>query len=289
MRVNAEIHNHGDRTTKKEVRDLQALSHEAYADQISAQLVRVLASKVFIRSARLTQFLRFVVEQALIGNVDQLKERIIGVTVYDRKVNYDNRIDPIVRIEARRLRHKLNTYYTTIGRRDQIVIGLPKGAYLPFFKLRSDGPKIPDPGASVAKQSIVVVPFTNLTQDAKDDYFSIGLTEELTHRLTRIPELRVVAWTTSGFRSDTRPASLTGTRRLLPVDMILTGSVRRSSERVRVTVQLIASKSGEYLWSETYDEKIENMFATQDDVARAVLCSLEVELSASRNMGSSAS
>ena len=135
------------------------------------------------------------------GNGGRLKEQIIGMEVFDRKPDYDPRIDPIVRVEARRLRAKLKAYYTSPGRGDSIMIGLPKGAYLPFFKTRaaaalgSRTSLIATSGSALApRKSIAVLPFANMMPGADDDYFSDGLTEELIHLLTRIPSLRVVAW-----------------------------------------------------------------------------------------------
>src|SRR6185295_554444 len=185
---------------------------------------------------------------------------IIGVEVFDRKPDYDPRIDPIVRVEARRLRAKLKAYYTSSGRGDQIMIGLPKGAYLPFFKTRTVAAQdlhtlVAVPKGPV-KKSIAVLPFSNLAQGGEDDYFSDGLTEELIHFLTRIPNLRVVAWTTAS-QLRGRERDLAGIRQQLQVGTILRGSVRRTPDRVRVTAQLIDSDSGDYLWSETYDRRLE--------------------------------
>ena len=72
-------------------------------EQVSAQVERLLSSRLFTRSTRLCRFLRFAVQQALAGNPSLLKEQVIGVEVFDRKPDYDPRIDPIVRVEARRL------------------------------------------------------------------------------------------------------------------------------------------------------------------------------------------
>ena len=114
-------------------------------------------------------------------------------------------------------------------------------------------------------------------QGADDDYFSDGLTEELIHLLTRIPSLRVVAWSsTSKLRG--READLAGIRRQLRVGSVLRGSVRRTPERVRVTVQLIDSASGDYLWSETYDRGLENVFEMQGEIARAIVQALRLKL-----------
>jgi len=110
-----------------------------------------------------------------------------------------------------------------------------------------------------------------------DDYFSDGLTEELIHLLTRIPSLRVVAWS-SASKLRGREADLAGIRRQLRVGTVLRGSVRRTPERVRVTVQLIDSASGDYLWSETYDRGLENVFEIQGEIARAMVQTLHLKL-----------
>jgi len=250
-------------------------------EQVCAQVERLLSSRLFTRSTRLCRFLRFSVEQTLAGNSGLLKEQIIGVEVFDRKPDYDPRIDPIVRVEARRLRAKLKAYYTSPGRGDPIVIGLPKGAYLPFFKSRrgtAQKPAVPAIAAvGPVKKSIVILPFTNLTQSAGDDYFSDGLTEELILLLTRSPNLRVVAWS-SASQLRGRERDLEGIRQQLHVGAILRGSVRRSEDRVRVTAQLIDSASGDYLWSETYDRKLENVFLIQEEMARAIVQALHLKL-----------
>ena len=83
----------------------------ASSGDVLAQLEKIVASSVFKRSQRMCRFLRFAVEQALAGAGDQIKEYLIGVEVFDRKHDYDPRVDPIVRVEARRLRAKLKAYY----------------------------------------------------------------------------------------------------------------------------------------------------------------------------------
>jgi TolB-like protein/Flp pilus assembly protein TadD len=251
---------------------------------IRAQLERILSSDTFSRSGRLVRFLRFSVEQALSGNGDCLKEQIIGIQVFDRKSDYDPRIDPIVRVEARRLRSKLKTYYLSHGRSDRVVIGLPKGTYVPFFRSRATAPKNSSSAAAPltapTEKSIAVLPFTNLTPEADDDYFSDGLTEELIHRLTRIPDFRVVAWETMS-RLRGREQDPEGIRRELKVRSILRGSVRRTNGRVRVTAQLVDGESGAYLWSEAYDRELQDVFAIQEEMARAIVDTLQLTLRSS--------
>lgn len=267
-------------TTQSTVRALQVPTPALDPEEIGAQVERVLASRLFTRSHRLCRFLRFSVEQTLAGRSAQLKEQIIGVEVFDRKADYDPRIDPIVRVEARRLRAKLKAYYNSPGRGDPIMIVLPKGAYLPFFKMRAvpQEAAAPSPLANgLGKKSIVVLPFENLLQGTDDDYFSDGLTEELIHLLTRVPNLRVVAWATAS-QLRGRERDLAGIRQQLRVETMLRGSVRRTEGRVRVTAQLIDSESGDYLWSETYDRRLENVFAIQEEMARAIVRALELKL-----------
>ena len=149
-------------------------------EQVCAQVERLLLQPAVyaLWLTRLCRFLRFSVQQALGGNLSLLKEQVIGVEVFDRKPDYDPRIDPIVRVEARRLRAKLKAYYTSTGRADPIVIGLPKGAYLPLFKVspRDSAQKPAAPTTSLpvasAKKSIVILRFHEpLTQSTGDDYF----------------------------------------------------------------------------------------------------------------------
>ncbi len=188
-----------------------------------------------------------------------------------------------MRVEARRLRSKLKAYYTSSGRPDCVLIELPKGAYVPSFRMRNVSQPAsqtirPQPAVMAAEErSIAVLPFTNLTPEAGTDYFSDGLTEELIHLLTRIPGLRVVAWSSmSQLRG--REQDLAGIRQELKVATVLRGSVRRTPARVRVTAQLIDTESGHYLWSEAYDRQLENVLAIQEEMARAIVDTLQLTL-----------
>lgn len=109
----------------------------AEPDLIRKQLDRVLASPQFSQSERLRRFLRFVVEMGLNGEFSRLKETNVGVEVFDRSPSYDPKIEPIVRVEARRLRQKLEQYYLREGREDDVVIRLPKGTYAPQFEVKA--------------------------------------------------------------------------------------------------------------------------------------------------------
>src|SRR5215467_15450354 len=164
---------------------------------ITDQLHKILGSRAFAQSERMTRFLRFSVERALDGQ-SQPKEYLLGVEVFDRKSSYDPRVDPIVRVEARRLRAKLKAYYEGDGREDLLVIELAVGGYAARFRERESLRRVEAPDSRAASiDSIAVLPFVNLGQHQEDEWFSDGLTEELIHALTKLPAMRVVAWTTA--------------------------------------------------------------------------------------------
>jgi hypothetical protein len=123
---------------------------------IREQLQRVLVSPVFLHSERLRRFLTHCVEAALAGRVEALKESAIGVAAFDRPKNYNPAEDPIVRVEARRLRTKLDLYYQDAGAADPVLIQLPKGGYLPVFVVRQPPPRVFGRAVSAAAGTLVL-------------------------------------------------------------------------------------------------------------------------------------
>ena len=118
--------------------------------EANAALDRILATPAFVRSPRLAQFLQFAVRERLSGRPDSPKELEIGVQVFGRPANYDCRIDPVVRVQARLLRFKLYEYYETVGKNDPFRIELPKGGYLASFS--RDRPSEPELSAGVRRR-----------------------------------------------------------------------------------------------------------------------------------------
>ena len=100
-------------------------------NEVENQLKRISDSRPFRSSKRMKRFLEFTVRQALEGKSGELKEALVGVEVFDRPADYDPRLDPIVRVEARRLRQKIQEYYATEGARDLVRIEYAKGGYAP--------------------------------------------------------------------------------------------------------------------------------------------------------------
>src|SRR5215475_2454528 len=105
-------------------------------DELDRELERILASQTFAKSHRLQDLLRYTVERIKSGRADSIKEYLLAVEVFDRKPSFDPRFDSIVRVQASRLREKLEKYYATEGLNDDILIAVPKGAYIPTVQRR---------------------------------------------------------------------------------------------------------------------------------------------------------
>jgi serine/threonine-protein kinase len=114
---------------------------EEIGDRIRRQLARIESHPLFVRSLRMRRFLEFTIEQRLAGKADELKEYVLGVEVFDRPPSHDPRLDPIVRVEARRLRAKLRDFYQSAGAEEELMIEYPLGSYVPRFQLRSTPPR----------------------------------------------------------------------------------------------------------------------------------------------------
>ena len=233
---------------------------------VQQALDRILASATFQQVDRLKRFIAFIVSEALAGRGDQLKEYVIGVQVFGKEVAFDPRTDPIVRVQARRLRTRLARYYREEGQNAEVVIDLPKGGYVPVFKRAERAPVLRrSVGATLVSQNTVaVLPFADHSPAGELDYFSRGLREEVIHNLAKFETLRVLAVDTQEiFRC---------------AAVVITGSLRQSGNTVRVTTQLIDGASNYYLWSESVDADLTNALASQEQVARVIVDKFQREL-----------
>lgn len=202
---------------------------------IEQQLDRITSSDKFRKCPQLLRFLRFAVQEALSGRNGGSKERLIGMEVFGRAADYDAGSDPVVRVEARRLRRKLAEYYSGDGREDPIEICLPKGGYLPTFEGRT---------SRVMKHSIAVLPFSGHA-------LSDGLTTRLIARLASCGAVDV-------FQSKNHAEN---------VELILEGNVRHAGERFRCDSQLVSSSDGLHVWAGSFDCANRDAFAVEDEFA----------------------
>ena len=105
---------------------------------IRFELEKILASRIFANSPRMSRFLTFVVEETLAGTGGRIKEYVIALEVFDKPPDYDPRADSTVRTEATKLRARLNRYYETEGAADPVIISIPKGSYVAVFQAGSE-------------------------------------------------------------------------------------------------------------------------------------------------------
>ena len=141
----------------------------------------------------------------------------------------------------------------------------------------TDTASLPQAAVSAAK-SVAVLPFTNMSADPDNEYFTDGMAEEIINALNKVQSLRVAARTSSfAFKGKNEDVGEIG--RKLKVSTVLEGSVRKMGNRLRITAQLVNVADGYHLWSERYDREMEDVFAIQDDISQAIVKALKVILS----------
>lgn len=264
---------------------------------VREELERIVRSSSFAKAAQLRRLLSWLVQESLEGRTGALREHDLGVAVFERGAGYEPKADAVVRLEARRLRAKLLEYYAGEGAQDPIVIQVPKGRYVPVFQAREPAaanaaPAKPHPpgkrwwvwlAAGIAAASLIggavrliwfpsrvasvaVLPFLNLTGDPGNEYLCDGLAEELTDTLARVPELRVVA-RTSTFRFKGKAQDVRGIGAQLGVANVVEGSVLRVGDHVRVTLQMSRTSDGYHVLSRSFDGRLLELTGMQTDLA----------------------
>jgi len=253
--------------------------------EILDELDRILASQLFSRSSVLSNFLKYIVEETLEGNTEGLKEYTIAVGALGKSVDFNPQIDAIVRIHAGRLRRLLNAYYMNPEIINTIKIGLVKGSYVPVFQphlinlSKSESKaetKIDNNSVAYtrSKLTLAVLPFRNLYQDGEYQFFVDGFGEELTRILSNFEDIAVIAHhSTRKYAAEPEDIRIIGSD--LGVHYIITGSVKRSSDNIRVNVGLVKTMNGMQVWSQTYNYplNIENLINIQDQIVENI-CSV---------------
>lgn len=251
------------------------------AEQVRAAVERILASNHLVHADSVSSLLKYIVEQALEGKSQSLKEYTLGVEVFHRGPDFDPKADTIVRVQARTLRSRLESYYQTDGRKDPIRVIVPKGTYVPSFELVIQ----PKNGALASRRTwvwvaaavviaaaalawnwsarhalrvsgcrtLAVLPFD--TQPAADQGF-IGpaLAQELVMRLSEVPGLTLISFESSSrHKRSGRPLAD------LNAGCIVEGSITRMGEEIEVNASLKAGTSGQTLWRQSYRRSIRDI------------------------------
>jgi adenylate cyclase len=236
------------------------------------QLDRILASSDFHATERQRDFLRFVVSETLAGRSHEVKGYTVATSVFGRDESFDPNLDPIVSIQANKLRRALERYYLTQGKADPILIEIPKGTYVPTFKRLnandvSNGnnaepasPSIPD---RAAWPTVMVLPFQNLTGDPEKEYWAIGLATEIAAELSRYQEIRVLIRPPG---DPTRHDSAGDTR------FVISGAIRTGANGIKVNVQLLDTKTYSQIWADAHQFGLDpaEFMAFEENFARVV-------------------
>ncbi|HYK62953.1 MAG TPA: tetratricopeptide repeat protein [Bryobacteraceae bacterium] len=247
--------------------------------EIHAQLDRILQSAMFKNSERLQRFLKFAVECALDGTTDQLKESVLGRVVFNRGSEFDPRTDSIVRVEAQRLRRRLQEYYESDGRDDPVAIKFQPGSYVPIFAHASElqvrgGKRDTRP---LNPQTVAVLPLQNQSADPEQDYFCEGITDDIIYALSRIPGLNVIGHTSVfAFKGVAQDARDVGAK--LGAGTVVDGTVRKSGNRLKIFTEMINAMTGEVRWAQTYERPMDDVFVVEAEIAEAIARVLQMTL-----------
>jgi serine/threonine-protein kinase len=229
--------------------------------EVREQIERITSSTAFRTSDRLKHFITFVSSQALQGKADNLKEYAVGVQVFGRETAFDPRTDPVVRVQARRLRERLERYYREEGQHDEIVIDLPKGGYAPVFRRREvNAPPRPLAAPAPQDSTVMVHQIVDLSVNQDLSRFCSGLTREIIRRLASIRGLRVA--------SAHMPAGVSPA-------MAVEGAISQANEGFRLTANLINLATGCYESCESIDMASVESFAVQDWAAENLVTKLQ--------------
>jgi TolB-like protein len=283
-------------------------------DEVHRQLDRIVASEGFANADRMSAFLRYVVGRVLAGEADQVKEYVIGVEVFGRDPAFDPRLDSIVRVEARRLRTKVDEYYAGPGAADDLLIQLRRGSYAPSFERRQPAPapmELPPPpiaapatghsrrfwrvalglglvalalvtlaarrgglwatdGKPTPDVSVAVLPFAHYSTDPEDALLAARLTDAVTAELARLGTVGVVAHTSVLKFATTPRKSAREIGQALNADMIVEGSIRRSGDRLDVSIRLVNPHTERKMWIQDFTGEAQNPRGLERQIAAAV-------------------
>jgi len=284
-------------------------------DEVRAELERILCSQALGGSDQLKRLLRLVVERTLNGRPELLKEYNLGLEVFQRPPDYDPKIDPIVRVQARRLRSKLDEYYASEGADASVVIHIPKGAYMPVFEARKSAAPAPDiktvpdikptrrrvwlAAAGVAvllgilivawlargkvvapagfHRSVAVLPLQMFTEGGSRAYIANQIAEVLTTELAKNKQLRVLSRTTASKYRETT-SSLPEIARSLGVRWVVEGGVGLQGSRAYVKLRAVDSLTDRKVWADVFDCDVSELVAVNARAADRIAAAIVAEL-----------
>lgn len=240
-------------------------------DKISHQLDVMLARPDFNATPQQVALLKYVVNQSLAGNADRIKGYTVATEVFGRNSDFDQNIDPIVSIQAARLRRALARYYQKAGKDDAIRIDIPKGSYVPVFEVHTHARATltamdrSNTDASIKGRwpSVLVRPVHNFANDPELNRWEIAMAIDLADELSRYPDIQVQA---PGPENATTAADKTSAR------FVIDGSIRGDKTCVKVIHKLTDTRTNRQIWSDSCRTSAETARTIdfQEQIAREV-------------------
>lgn len=250
--------------------------------EIIQQIDKICSSNEFRTKDLLCKFLSYVVSEYLAGRENNLKGYTIGVDVFGRNEDFDPSQDALVRIHAGRLRRMLDLYYLKEGKKEPIIIQIPKGGYTPIISLREVSEKNDEISAEKinsysSEPKLAILPFADLTADASMEYFVRGIAEELSVALTKYEDISVYNFNVF-LKDDITKVNLKKLADKRGVRFILEGALSKAGSQIKILARLTDLSVDKQIWAESYIREltIENIFELQESVSREianVLCS----------------
>jgi TolB-like protein len=239
--------------------------------EIQQQLKRVLDSPDFDATRQQRAFLNFVVSETLSGNSHDIKGFTVATKVFGRDENFDQAIDPIVSIQANKLRRSLERYYLLSGKDDVVCINIPRGTYVPVFSqlMRPETSPVSrrsrdqDSCAEESWPTVLIKPFQNLTNDPEKNFWGAGFAAELATEINRSKWISVLQY---GPEAKGKRSSDKGAR------FIVDGSIREDKSGVKLVVTLLDANANKQIFSDMqrFDIGISEIIAFQEKVASLV-------------------
>lgn len=248
---------------------------------IEQQLGRIFMHPDFSNSQILKKFLSYVVRETLTGNANWLKEYTIALKVLEKPVSFNPQKDCVVRIHAGRLRKALSHYYNDMSIDDQIVIGMPKGKYIPVFmdrhewlRVRNQQTDMLDGPGRAAKDAITfaILPFHCTSEHELVRSFSDTLCLQICTALSQMKQVSVLGYQVVKSMA-ARHVDLKELSSVLRFNHIITGSVQHLHQTVRVNVQMINCESYQQTWSRMLECKASasKVFQIQDTICEELM------------------
>jgi TolB-like protein len=251
-------------------------------DSIADQLDRIFLHPDFNKSEILKKFLSYIVHETLVGSAHCIKEYTIALHVLEKPVSFNPQKDCIVRIHAGRLRLALAHYYSGIGISDQIVIGIPKGKYVPVFMDRQQwidekrlltSPQERAPSTPDLEPVIFAIMPLICTSDGKlIKAFNDNLCLQMCTTLSQLNEVSVIAYQAIKNLA-TKYLDLKELGTMVGFNHIITGGTQYVKNKIRINIQIIDSRTYKQIWSRIFESKVTptNLFDIQDEICQQTI------------------